>query len=132
MLEILFEFFIQIVLEFFLQVFGELLIELGLRSLAEPFGEREARSPVLAFIGYAILGLIAGGISLLVFPHAFVRSTKLHGISLLISPVLAGGAMSLFGAWRRRRGEKLLRLDSFAYGFIFAFGMALVRFLFTD
>lgn len=86
---------------------------------------------MLAGAGYALLGLIAGGLSLLFFPRALLRSTSLHGISLLITPLLAGGAMSLVGAWRRRRGERLLRLDSFGYAFVFAFAMALVRLLFT-
>lgn len=131
MLELLFEFLFQIVFEFILQIFGELLVELGLRSLAEPFYEREARNPFLAVIGYALLGFVAGGLSLLIFPHSFVRSTKLHGISLLITPLLAGLAMSLVGSLRRRQGEQMIRLDSFGCGFIFAFGMAFVRLLFT-
>lgn len=131
MLEFLFEFIFQVVFEFLLQIFGELLVELGLRSVTEPFSSREGRSPLLAGAGYALLGLIAGGLSLLFFPRALLRSTSLHGISLLITPLLAGGAMSLVGAWRRRRGERLLRLDSFGYAFVFAFAMALVRLLFT-
>lgn len=131
MLEFLFEFIFQVVFEFLLQIFGELLVELGLRSVTEPFSSSEGRKPLLAGAGYALLGLIAGGLSLLFFPRALLRSTSLHGISLLITPLLAGGAMSLVGAWRRRRGERLLRLDSFGYAFVFAFAMALVRLLFT-
>ncbi|MGH9900264.1 MAG: hypothetical protein ACRD68_00315 [Pyrinomonadaceae bacterium] len=131
-MELLFEFLFQIVFEFVLQVAGELLVELGLRGLAEPFQAREARNPFLALIGYAFLGFVAGGISLIFFPHPFIRGSELHGISLLISPLLAGGAMSLVGMLRRRRGETALRLDSFGYGFIFAFAMALVRLMFTN
>ncbi len=131
MLEVLFEFLFQVVFEFLLQIFGELLVELGLRSVAEPFSDREARNPLLAGLGYAVLGVIAGGLSLLFFPRSLLRSTSLHGISLLLTPLLAGGAMSMLGAWRRRRGERLLRLDRFGYAFAFAFCMALVRLLFT-
>jgi hypothetical protein len=36
--------------------------------------------------------------------------------------------MASVGAWRRRRELETIRLDSFAYGFCFAFFMALVRF----
>jgi len=132
MLEFIFEFIFQVVFEFLLQLFGELLVELGLRSVAEPFANRKERNPLLAGAGYAVLGLLAGGVSLIFFPRALVRSASLHGISLLVTPLLAGGAMSLVGAWRRRRGERLLRLDSFGYGSVFAFGMALVRLLFTS
>jgi hypothetical protein len=129
--EIILEFILQIVFEFILQLFGELLVELGLRSLAEPFREREARNPFLAFVGYAFMGFAVGGLSLLIFPQSFVRSAKLHGISLFITPTLAGLVMAGFGRLRHRQGKTVIRLDSFSYGFIFAFGMSLVRFLFT-
>jgi hypothetical protein len=56
---------------------------------------------------------------------------KFHGISLIITPVLAGLTMWGVGRIRRRRGEAVMRLDTFGYGFIFAFGMALIRYLFT-
>ncbi|HEX8846930.1 MAG TPA: hypothetical protein VF791_19970 [Pyrinomonadaceae bacterium] len=128
---VLFEILFQFLLEFFLQIFGELLVELGLRSLSEPFRAREARSPFLTFIGYGLLGAIAGGISLLIFPRSFVRSSSMHGISLLLTPALAGLVMSGLGWLRGRQGSSLIKLDSFGYGFIFAFGMALLRFLFT-
>jgi hypothetical protein len=130
-MEIILEFLLQTLIELVLYVFGELLVELGLSSLAEPFRSREARNPVLAFVGYALLGLIAGGLSLLIFPNSFVRSARLHGISLFVTPVLAGLLMSGVGWLRRRQGRAVIRLDSFSYGFIFAFGMALIRFLFT-
>lgn len=131
MLEFLFELLFQVVFEFLLQIFGELLVELGLRSVSEPFADREARNPLLAGFGYAVLGVIAGGLSLIFFPRALLRGTSLHGVSLLVTPLLAGGAMSMLGAWRRRRGERLLRLDRFGYAFVFAFAMASVRLLFT-
>jgi hypothetical protein len=130
-MEIIFEGLFGFLLEFILQIFGELLVELGLRSLAEPFREQEARNPILTLFGYALLGSIVGGLSLLIFPRTFVRSESMHGIGLLITPVLAGLAMSGLGWLRNRQGKKLLRLDSFGYGFTFALGMALVRFAFT-
>jgi hypothetical protein len=130
-MEVIFEFLFQLLLEFILQIFGELLVELGLRSLAEPFREREERHPLLTFVGYALLGLTVGGLSLLVFPNSFVRSASLHGISLLIMPTLAGLLMSGMGWLRNRQGQRLVKLDTFSYGFIFALGMASVRFLFT-
>lgn len=130
-MEIIAELFLQLILEFLVSVVGELAIELGLRSFGEPFVNREARNPVLAGIGYCLLGLILGGLSLLIFPDPFVRSERFHGINLLITPVLAGFAMSALGHLRKRQGKTLLRLDSFIYGFLFAFMMALVRFVYT-
>ena len=134
-MEIVFELLFQILIilfEFLLELFGSLLVELGMRSLSETTLSRQDRNPILAGIGYGLLGLIAGGLSLLIFPEAFARSEKFHGISILISPVLAGLAMAGFGWLLERSGKRRLRLDSFVYGFIFAMPMALVRFYFTD
>ena len=131
-MEFFFELILSFTFEFLLQVAGELLLELGLRSLGETIVSREDRNPVLAGIGYGLLGLIAGGLSLLIFPHAFASSERFHGISLLISPVLAGLFMAGVGWLRERRGQETIRLDSFLYGFIFALPMAIVRFLYTS
>lgn len=131
-MEFIFEVFFSFFFEFLLQIFGELLIEVGFRSLGEPFARREERSPILAAIGYSFLGLILGGLSLLVFPEPFVRSERFPGINLIITPVLTGLAMSSIGRLRERQGQTALRLDSFLYGFLFAFFMALVRFYFTN
>jgi hypothetical protein len=47
---------------------------------------------------------------------------------MVITPLVAGGVMSLMGAWRRRRGQPVVRIDRFAYGYLFAVAMALVRY----
>ena len=130
-MELIVEVFVSFFFEFLLQVFGELLIELGLRGLGEPFVRGEERSPILAAIGYGLLGLILGGLSLLVFPEPFVRSERFPGINLIITPVLTGLAMSAIGRLREKQGKYSIKLDSFVYGFLFAFAMALVRFFFT-
>jgi hypothetical protein len=36
--------------------------------------------------------------------------------------------MALIGIWRDRRGQEPIRLDRFAYGYLFALSLALVRF----
>ncbi len=118
--------------EALLEVLFSLLADLGLHSVKETTVTREDRNPILAGIGYVLLGSIAGGVSLLILPESFARSENFHGISLLISPVLAGLAMAGFGWLLERSGKRRLRLDSFVYGFIFAMPMALVRFYFTD
>ena len=134
-MEILFEILFAILLsflEFLLELVFSLLAELGFRSLRETTVNREDRNPILAGIGYGLLGSIAGFLSLLIFPSAFARSENFHGINLFISPVLTGLAMAGFGWVLERSGKRRLRLDSFVYGFIFAMPMALVRFYFTD
>lgn len=123
---------LEVLFEFVLQAILELLVEVGLRSAGAPFTARESRNPVFAAIGYCLFGFILGGLSLLVFPDSFVRSERFHGVSLFISPVLAGLLMSLIGRIRKQQGKSLLRLDSFVYGFLFAFPIALIRFFYTN
>lgn len=131
-MEFIAEFFVSIVLEFLLQLIGEVFLELGWRSLGEPFLQREKRNPVLAAIGYCLFGFLFGGISLLVFPRTLVRGEKFYNLDLLIAPVLAGLTMAALGRLRERQGKTVMRLDSFVYGFIFAFTMASIRFVYAD
>ena len=136
------EVILQIIFEFLLQVIAEILFEVLLRVGVTPFAAvfhvfarhpwtRKALSAVVTLILYFGLGFLAGFLSLLIFPHSFVRSSKLHGISLIITPLLAGLAMVGIGRLRQSRGQAVMRLDTFGYAFVFAFGMALMRFLAT-
>ncbi|HEY0634932.1 MAG TPA: hypothetical protein VGE00_06085 [Gammaproteobacteria bacterium] len=125
MIELLFEFSG----EFLLQVLGEALVELGLHSLAEPF--RRPANPWLAALGHALFGVIAGGLSLLLFSSHLVAG-ELRMANLLVTPVAVGFCMSAMGAWRARRGQTVLRIDRFAYGYLFALAFALVRFWFAE
>lgn len=130
-MEIILEFVLQAFFEFLLQIVGEVLFELGWRGVAEVFKRKPRQDPVLAFVGYALLGVIMGGLSLLFFPKHLVRDRSLHPVTLIVVPILAGFCMSALGAWRQNRGLSTIRLDSFSYGFVFAFGMALIRYLFA-
>lgn len=125
MLELLF----QIIGEVVLQIVFEALAELGLHSLAEPF--RRPPNPWLAAFGYANCGAAAGGLSLLAFPSHLVSSPGMRIAGLIITPIAVGLLMCAMGAWRARRGEQLLRIDRFAYGYLFAVSLALVRFAFA-
>ena len=120
---------LQILGELVLQVLLEALAELGLHSIHEPFRRPKPLHPALAAIGYGILGAATGGLSLWLLPNLFIMSEWLRIANLVITPIAAGGVMGAFGAWRRRRNEELIRLDRFAYGFLFALAMALVRFI---
>ena len=122
------EFLFELLGELLLQIIGEVLVELGLHSLKEPF--RRDPNPWFATIGYALIGTILGGFSLLVFPHLLVAA-RWRVANLIVSPIASGGLMCLVGQWRRRRGDAVLRIDRFAYGLLFAMGFALVRFFFA-
>ena len=123
----LLEFLFEVVLE----VVGEALFGLVLRALGTLFERLEFEKPVSAAIGYTILGAFTGGASVLIFPHPLIRTSRLHGISLLISPLATGAIMSLIGSVLRRRGKGTVQIETFWYGFAFAFGIALVRLLFV-
>lgn len=124
MLEIVFE----VLGEFVLQVLGEALVELGFHSLAEPF--RKPPNPWLAALGYALLGALLGGLSLLVFPNNLVPEPW-RLANLIATPLAVGGMMAAIGAWRLRRGQPVLRIDKFAYGYLFALALASVRYFFA-
>ena len=120
-------FIFEILGEILLQGVIEALAELGLHSLAEPF--RKPRNPWLAGTGYAIFGAVAGGLSLLLFPSHLVGGELMRIVNLVLTPAAVGMLMCGMGAWRAKRGEPLLRIDRFAYGYLFAVAVALVRFL---
>jgi hypothetical protein len=55
----------------------------------------------------------------------------LRKINLVVTPLAAGGIITLLGKRKRRSGIAPDGLDKFSYAFVFAFAMALIRFLFT-
>ncbi len=118
------ELILELLGEFLLQVVGEALFEIGFHSLAEPF--RRPPNPWLAAIGYALFGAILGGISLLAFPNNLVPEAW-RVANLVATPIAVGAIMTLMGAWRARRGQQVLRIDRFAYGYLFALFIALIR-----
>jgi len=125
MLELLVEFF-AILLEVFFEAAFEFAAEsigaLILRGVAAVFDTSEFKNPLLAALGYVFLGGVAGGLSLLFFPHPLVHRSRIPGLSVFVSPILAG---------LRKRNKQAMQIESFGYGFAFAFGMALVRFFFV-
>ncbi len=129
-MELIFEFIFSIFGELLLQIIVEVLIELGFNGVANNIKNRKDRSPFLAFIGYCILGAIAGAVSLWIVPHQVIESETFALLNLFVTPILAGFIMSYIGYLRKRSGKDRIRLDSFIYGFTFAFAMALIRYYF--
>jgi len=115
------------VFEAFLTAAADLL----LRSLGEVFTESQKQNRQLAYLGYWLFGTLLGALSLALFRRRIVHPGKIPGASLVISPVLAGLSMWATGAYLRRHDKKVMQLENFGYGYVFAFGMALIRFLFA-
>ncbi|WP_296950366.1 hypothetical protein [uncultured Massilia sp.] len=128
MFEVILQFLVEFVGEILLQILVEFLVEMGLHGVAEPFRRRP--HPGLAAIGYLVFGAVAGAASLWPFP-AYLVPGPWRIANLALAPVLAGLAMCAVGAWRARRGQPVLRLDRFGYGYLFALALALVRFWFA-
>ena len=118
---------LQFIFEFLLQILWQIVGELIVHGVREVFRNPEPLSPWLAAIGYASLGAIGGGVSLLVVPELYIRSPWLRGVNLVLTPIAAGLIMGALGAWRRRHEKEVIRLESFAYGSLFALAMAIVR-----
>jgi cytochrome c biogenesis protein CcdA len=125
----------------FLEPLFELLVDVLLQLVFELFLSflwRKARAArwksrrislwlILPFLG--VLGAAVGWISILIIPAPIFHPGRVHGLSLIISPLLTGLSMALIGSNLRRRKEMPAPLESFSGGFAFALGMALVRFL---
>jgi MFS family permease len=114
------------------QLFFELFVEAGVRVGRAPFQARKRTHPVLAGLGLLALGAAVGLIVSWIFPRPFFRFNVLPGASLILSPILNGAVMEYYGRWSERRTGSRTHLATFWGGALFAFGMALVRFLMTQ
>ncbi len=124
-MEILFEVFGELIL----QVVVEVFLQSGMHAIAAPF--RKASSPWLAALGYVFFGAVAGGMSLWFFPDYLMDKPQWRVVSAACTPVAAGLCIAALGVWRERRGQAVLRIDKFAYGYLFALAFGLVRFWFA-
>jgi hypothetical protein len=121
----------ELILEFLFEAALGSLVAVVTRSLRRLLRRSRKIPPVFAIPAYFLLGVGLGFASLLFFPHPLIHPGKVHGLSLLISPLLAGLFMSFIGTEVRRRGKQPVRIESFGYGFAFAFGTAIIRLIFA-
>ena len=128
-MEAIFELLFQLLAELLIQCVGELLFDFGIKSIVD--GDTARRHPVLCFFGNAVLGLIAGAISVLIFRRHFVENTSLRLAMLFAVAGLAGWGMAEFGKWQEKQGGVRAGLERFLNGFVFALAMGLVRFFFA-
>jgi len=127
LLSALAEFFLELVV----QLFFEVVLDFATRWLRSELAKHPYGNTIFSGLGYLFLGVFAGVFSVLILPHPILHPSRFHGISLLLSPLATGLAMSFIGRLIRGQGGKTVRIESFTYGFTFAFGMALVRLYFT-
>jgi hypothetical protein len=120
----------ELLIELLFELLAEVIVGVFVRSLRRLFGN--ALDPIVAFVFYLVLGAAFGGASLLLFPHPIFHPSRYHGISLVVSPLLTGLIMAQVGTLLRRTGRESVRIESFRYGFSFALGMAIIRFIFAS
>ena len=129
-MEFLFELVFEIFGEVLLQVMGELLAEWGLHLVRKP-DRRAPPHPLVTLLGYALLGLAVGALSLLVLPHSLLPGKGLRLANLVLSPLLSGAMLAWIGLWRARRGSPVPVRNRFMQGLVFAFAMAAARYVAT-
>lgn len=122
----------QLVLEVAGQVLFEFVAAYGWESLKDSVRLERESTPVLAATGHLLLGVCAGIISLLIVPRRLAPHSPLPGLSLALSPVGTGIAMHWIGKLWHERGQDRPVLFTFRAGAVFAFGMALVRFVYVE
>jgi hypothetical protein len=111
--ELLFEFILGSViclLEALFEFVLAALVDLILRATFRIFEAFAFPNAILASTIFALLGVGMGALSVWTFPHPLIQPSS-----------------SFFG----RHGKKVTPLESFRYGWLFAFGVALVRYVFV-
>ena len=122
-----------------LEVFAETLLLMVMEALAEvgihlargKVAHPASRSQWRLMLGYPLLGALAGALSLWVFPHSLAHGAHGRLAALLLSPLLAALSTVALGTWRARRGQSPVAIDRMAYAYLFALGLAVVRYIGT-
>jgi hypothetical protein len=122
----------EVLAEMFSEVVLGAIVDLMVRSTRNLVAESKPIGPVLAAVGYLSLGSGLGLLSIFLLPHSLIPRSRFHGVSLLVSPVLTGLVMSQVGRFLRRQGKESVQIESFGYGFTFALGVAMIRFIFVS
>ena len=116
-------------MELLLELFAEPLLSLIARAVASTLPQRWQERAWLAGLGYVLLGLAFGAISLWIFPHHIVRDPVLRGVTWLLSPLTCALTLALVGRAREARGKPSTLLDGARYGALFGVTVQLVRIL---
>jgi hypothetical protein len=124
--------FLGLLLGVFYEVLDVVVMAVGFQaSLRRLFdglvGDARTVSLFWSFAGQALLGLLAGAISLLLFPAPVFAPYPVRGASLLLAPAVSGLLLMLVGDFWYRWRKWQLALFTFRAGATFAFWMAVAR-----
>jgi hypothetical protein len=118
--------FFQLIMEVVLQAVLEIVVDAVWRTM--PPGGRTA----LKILTCAGIAALCGWLSSLAFPEPILTHEGLRVTYLVIGPVVLGAAMSGVGRLMSARGKKRTSLESFGFGWLFAFTFALTRLVATS
>jgi len=120
---------LELLFEFIFELIFQMLAELGFECVSKFFRRRPVSRMIMALIFIPLLGALIGLFLSNIIPHRMLPKPSLPGISLFVSPLIAGLLMKLFGDWRRSQGHEPTLIATFWGGALFAFSMALMRWL---
>ena len=107
-----------------------LVAEIVVEALRGAAGWLKEASPVFLTVMLAFVGAGAGFISAWLAPHRLiVAQLAVPGLSLILAPIVTALFMWFLGKLIRRSGRWASSLVTLRGGAIFAFSMALVRYL---
>jgi hypothetical protein len=112
-----------------IEIVGEGLASLLTRAISKLFKTISDINPIATTFALGMLGMMVGFLSVVAYPHPLVHPSRLHGVSVIASPLITGFVMSQLGRLLRNHGRRVMPIETFGFGFVFAFAMALVRFL---
>jgi hypothetical protein len=122
---------LQLLGEVLLQCIGEALAELGWYSIREAI--RPSRPPrrAMALIGHALIGIVLGALSLLIFPKHFAVGASLRAFTLFFGPFMSALAMVSAAGFIRRYRPAIDTRWWFGNAYLFGLLFALVRYLYA-
>lgn len=113
----------QFLTELLLQLFIEVLADALWRKFPEP-----VRHVVKAILFVGLSALLAW-VSTVIAPKSLITTLELRIIYLVVAPVIVGVAMAWIGRWLVKHEKPRSTLETFGFGWLFAFSFALTRFL---
>ena len=130
MIELFLELLLQLVFEVALQLAFEFAAAIGWRGIERTISDDG--HTLIDPLRHFLIGIVAGAISLLVYSHRLTPFRFVPGASLLLAPLGTGIIMEALGRVWAGRGGVRMALFTFKGGFLFALGMALVRFAYLE
>jgi len=119
---------LQIIIETAFQIIVEICIAIFEHTTGRKIPE-DTNNRSFKFLIYISVGMIIGFGSLFIFPQGVINNETLKIMVLISSPILTGLAMGLIGNWRRNHDKTTVEMESFTNGFVMAFSISLIRYI---